>query len=58
MPGRALVELLETGGFEALGQAGGGVKGGRRGLEKIDQALVQLFVHGALQAAMAGVYRN
>jgi hypothetical protein len=34
------------------------MKRGGRGLEEIDQALVQLFAHKLLQTAMAGVYRS
>ena len=41
----ALVEALVTGGFQALNKAGGGMERGRGGLEKVDQALVQLFAH-------------
>ncbi|MCY1305727.1 hypothetical protein D9M70_555500 [compost metagenome] len=44
-PGLTFVEAHITGGFQALGQAAGGVEGGGRGLEEIDQALVQLFAH-------------
>ncbi|MNF59448.1 hypothetical protein D3C84_410380 [compost metagenome] len=44
-PGLAFIEAHIAGSFQALGQAAGGVEGGGRGLEEIDQALVQLFAH-------------
>ena len=44
-PGFALVETLETGGFEALGQGRGGMERSRGGLEEVDQALIQRFAH-------------
>ena len=50
-PGLAFVEALVTGGLKALNKTGSGMKGGRGGLEKVDQALVQLFAHKLLQTA-------
>ncbi|MNE91232.1 hypothetical protein D3C80_1888180 [compost metagenome] len=57
MPGRALVEGPVAGGLQALGQAAGGMEGGGRGLEEVDQALVQFFAHTQLRTAMPRVYR-
>ena len=50
-PGFALVEALVAGGLKALNKTGSGMKGGRGGLEEVDQALVQLFAHKLLQTA-------
>ncbi|MNN61141.1 hypothetical protein D3C81_1763650 [compost metagenome] len=54
-PWLALVEAHETGSLKTLHQTGSGVERGRGGLEKVDQALVQLFAHKKLQTAMAPV---
>jgi hypothetical protein len=54
VPGLAFVEALVAGAFEALDEAGGGMKGGGGGLQEIDKALIQLFAHRLLQAAMGG----
>ncbi|VVN01487.1 hypothetical protein PS624_03350 [Pseudomonas fluorescens] len=53
-PWLTLVEAHVTGSLQTLHQTGGGVERGRGGLEKVDQALVQLFAHKKLQTAMGG----